>query len=103
MFIPSALFSYLLMMFLVHDLLTFLYIYKNGIEVLETSIIPFKFRREYITYEEIEEVEIIKGDNLITLYIHVEEREAYELDKFDISNLEEAKNLILSMKDQTFS
>ena len=88
-------FFYTFTMLILLEFWTYLLIYEKGVEILLTSIIPFKFKREYIHYENIIDVKVGVDDfNLETLYVYVKNRDPYELDEFDVSDLQEAEKII---------
>ncbi len=88
-------FFYTFIMLILREFWTYLLIYEKGIGILLTSIIPFKFKREYIPYENIIDVKVgIDDFNLETLYVYVKNRDPYDLDEFDISDLQEVEKII---------
>ena len=100
----SLIFTYVI----VRRFLTYLFIYKKGIEIRKTSLFPLKFKKFYISYEqitkvEIAEIEIKKGQHpKKILSIRQTDGSTIILLYTEIGDLEEAKNLILKYRDQTF-
>jgi len=100
----SLIFTYVI----VRRFLIYLFIYEKGIEIRKTSLLPLKFKKFYISYEQITKVEIAefkikKGQYLKNiLIIRQTDGSAIRLLYTEIEDLEEAKNLILKYRYQTF-
>lgn len=91
-----GLLCYILTMLILLNFWTYLLIYENGIGILLVNVFPFVYKREYISFKNLVDIKIgIDDFNIETLYIYVKNRDPYELDEFDISDLYEVRSLIL--------
>lgn len=89
-------FFYILTMLILREFWTYLMVYENGIEILVTHPLPFEYKREFISFENIISIKKEIDDfNIETLYIYVKNKEPYELDEFELINLNDIKDLIM--------
>ena len=97
----SGFISYIFTHVIVRKFLTFLFIYENGIEIRKTSLFPLKFKKFYISNDQITNVEITEVQTKNGRYhrrilnVHQTDGSVIRLLNTEVKDLEEAKNLIL--------
>jgi len=97
-------FFYILTMLILREFWTYLMVYENGIEILVTHPLPFEYKREFISFENIISIKKEIDDfNIETLYIYVKNKEPYELDEFDLVKLGDIKDLIMTTRAKYLS
>ncbi len=105
MIICSSL-SFILTYAIIRKFLVYLFIFERGIEIREVSLIPLSFKKEYLPYVTITNVEIrrVQPSNQ-EFFVHRIKGKSTVLNEHVISiNLEEVKNIILkNMEEVCFS
>lgn len=96
--IITGLFSLVFYALSIDPYLTHLYIYKNGIETRARVFLFFRLKKKFTTFQQIDDLEIKKDYfGLNTLFINLKNEKLINVDENKVSDLEEAKNIIMDM------